>query len=620
MCGIAGWATVGPDAGHGRELVEAMTGTLACRGPDDQGVWLDQTAALGHTRMAVIDLAGGRQPMVAEEDGRPVAVLTYSGEVYNFQELRTELVGRGHRFRTRSDTEVVLRAYLEWGTDCPRRLEGMFAFAVWNLRTRELFLVRDRLGIKPLYWAEAGGAVVFGSEPKAILAHPDVRPVVDADGLREVFSMARTPGEGVFRGIRELRPGHSLTVRRTGLDERTYWTLDARPHTDDLAGTIGTIRSMLDEIVARELVADVPVCTLLSGGLDSSTVTALAAKALGDTDAGPVRTTTVTYTDYGSKFQPDLVRSAPDAPYAQAVADHVGADHTEIELCTEDLMDPAARLAVLRAQDVPTPFGDMDTSTYQAFRAVRQHSTVALTGEAADEIFGGYSWVHIPSLADEAAFPWVAFEQWHPGTRDGLGRALFDPGLLGKLDFDTYYADRYAEALAEVPRLDGEEPDERRAREICHLHLTRWLPRLLDRNDRLSMISGLEVRVPFCDHRLMEYVFNVPWSMKTFDEREKSLLRAAAGDLLPEQVLQRPKAPFPVSQDPTYTVALQRELADVLADPNSPVLPLLDLGAARAAATPDGDGAAQDWLHRMNIEMALQVNAWLREYGVSLEI
>ncbi|MEU8526547.1 asparagine synthase (glutamine-hydrolyzing) [Streptomyces sp. NPDC048629] len=631
MCGIAGWA--GREGGPVRQdpgLAEGMAQTMACRGPDDRGVWSDRHTTLIHTRLAVIDVAGGLQPMTAAPGGaaapaeEPLAVLSYNGEVYNFRELRAELAALGHRFRTRSDTEVVLHAYLEWGERCVERLEGMFAFAVRDPRRRTLFLARDRFGIKPLCYALTGDALVFASEPKTLLAHPDVRPAVDLDGLRVLFSMARAPGEHVYRDIRDLPPGHTLTYGPDGRTTlRRYFQLEARPHEDGLDDTVRTVRELLETSVARELVSDVPLSVLLSGGLDSSAVAALAARALSGRDGRDghrVRTATVTYSGYSDNFQPDLVRSAPDAPYARAVADHIGADHLEIELTTADLIDPAARRAVLRAQDVPAPFGDMDTSTYQAFAGVRRHCKVALTGESADEIFGGYSWVHIPDLADEEQFPWVAFEQWHPGTRDGLGQGLLSPAFASRLDMRTYYAERYDQAMREIPRLAGESAEERRAREICHLHLTHWLPRLLERNDRLSMISGLEVRVPFCDPRLVQYAYNIPWELKTFDGREKSLLRAAVADLLPEQVLERPKAPFPVSQDATYTKALHQEFADVLADPSSPVLPLLDLEKARRVTGPEGQAAAQDWLHRMNVEMVLQVDTWLREHGAGLEL
>ncbi|WP_019869961.1 asparagine synthase (glutamine-hydrolyzing) [Salinispora oceanensis] len=619
MCGIAGWADFGGEISHDPDVAQAMVATLTCRGPDGHGLWLDRQAAIGHTRMSVIDLRGGQQPMTADGQGRTHAVLTYCGEIYNFQELRRELQGRGHRFRTRSDTEVVLHSWLEWDTRAPERLEGMFAFAVWEPARHRLFLARDRLGVKPLYYARCGDAFLFGSEPKAILAHPAVPRLVDADGLREVFSEARTPGSGVFRHIRELRPGHWMEVHPDRVEQRRYWSLTATAHRDDIETTVNTIQQMLGGIVARELVSDVPVAMLLSGGLDSSALTVLAARAR-QAHGGPrVHSITANYQGYSEHFQPDLVRSAPDAPYARMVAEHVGADHLELTLSSADLMNADSRLACLLAQDVPTPFGDMDTSTYLTFRAVREHAKVALTGESADELFGGYSWIHLTDLAEQPMFPWVSFEQWHPGTRDGLGRGLLDRGLATKLDMDGYYAQAYQRALSEVPVLDGETPEERRMREICHLQLTHWLPMLLDRNDRLSMASGLEVRVPFCDHRFVEYMFNVPWSQKTFDGREKSLLRAAVADLLPDAVLQRPKSPFPVNQDPAYTRALHEAVADTLTDPNSPVAPLIDHAAARAM-TEETNGGVQDWLFRMNFEMVLQLNSWLTRYRVDLAL
>ncbi|ONI77919.1 asparagine synthase (glutamine-hydrolyzing) [Actinosynnema sp. ALI-1.44] len=619
MCGIAGWVDFGRDLTGERPTLDAMTNALASRGPDARGLWLAGHAGLGHTRNSVIDLAGGIQPMVAEQDGKPIAVLSYSGEVYNFRELRTELEGAGHRFRTRSDTEVVLRSYLEWGADCGSHLEGMFAFGVWDIRRQELVLVRDRMGIKPLFYTRLPTGVLFGSEPKALLAHPAVRPAVDADGLREVFSTAKVPGRTVFRDMHQLLPGHTLTVNADGLTQREYWTLRARPHTDDLDTTVAKIRSMLAEIVTRELVADVPLCTTLSGGIDSSTVTALAQQARLAMGDGPVRTITANFVGYAENFRPDDQRDTPDAPYAAELARHVGADHTDIVLGSADLIDPAARHAAMVAQDMPTMLGDMDTSLYLMLRATREHSTVALTGETADEIFCGFKWLHDPELVAAETFPWVASEKRHRGCRKGHGRELFDRGFLDKLDMTRYYADNYQQTLAQTPHQDGESVVDHRMRELSYCHLTRWLPMLLDRGDRLAMASGLETRVPFCDHRLVEYVYNTPWALKTFDGREKSLLRAAVRDLVPKSVLDRPKSPYPVTQDPAYTHALHRELAAVLADPQSPVLPFLDIEAAQQTVK-DTSGVTHEWHTRSSTEMALQFNAWLKHYHVEIAL
>lgn len=405
MCGIAGWVAFDQDLTARQEVLAAMTETMACRGPDAGGVWVTTHAGLGHRRLAVIDIEGDTQPMTVEQDGRPLVTLTYSGEVYNHLELRTELAAYGHRFRTHSDTEVVLHAYLRWGVDFATHLNGMFAFALWDARSEELLLVRDRMGVKPLYYHRTADGVLFGSEPKAILAHPSVDPVVDLDGLRELLTLVRTPGHAVYRGMAEVRPGHLLRIRREGLTDHQYWALEAREHTDDLATTIGTVRELLDDIVRRQLISDVPLCSLLSGGLDSSAVTALAARGLAAAGKGPVRSFSVDFVGQTENFRPDEFRPTPDSPFAHLLAEHVAAEHRDIVLDAAALADPRHREAVLRAADLPTGLGDMDTSLYLLFREIRRHSTVALSGESADELFGGYAWFHQRESVYGGTFP-----------------------------------------------------------------------------------------------------------------------------------------------------------------------------------------------------------------------
>ncbi|MGW1026440.1 asparagine synthase (glutamine-hydrolyzing) [Streptomyces sp. NPDC002577] len=614
MCGIAGWIAFDRDLTTQGSVLAAMTRTMQLRGPDAGGTWLDTHAALGHRRLAIIDIEGGKQPMSVQDGDRTLLVTTYSGEVYNYRELRAELEGLGHRFRTSSDTEVVLHAYLAWGADFTARLNGMYAFALWEPRTEELLLVRDRMGIKPLYYFPTPSGVLFGSEPKAVLAHPSVEPVVDAEGLRELLAFTKTPGRAVYAGMREVRPGHTVKVHRGGLTEQRYWALEAQEHTDDLRTTIATIRSLLDDIIGRQLIADVPLCTLLSGGLDSSVITALAAKGLAEQGGGPVRSFAVDFVGQTERFIPDALRGTPDTPYAHELAEHVAADHSDIVLDSADLMDRRDRDAVLHARDLPG-LGEADTSLYLLFRAVREESTVALSGESADEVFGGYQWFHDPEAVSADAFPWFTAAQQFSGGSVSR-ESLLDPALLDRLDLDSYRKDRYQEALAEVPYLDGQKGNERRMREICYLHLTRLVQFLLDRKDRTSMANGLEVRVPFCDHRLVSYVFNTPWSMKTFDGREKSLLRAATRDVLPDSVAERVKSPYPSTQDPRYAEALQAELAQLLSDPAAPVYSLLDADAARRAVSAQRDPQAL----RSSAELVLGLDSWLRDYQVQVKV
>ncbi|HEY3713973.1 MAG TPA: asparagine synthase (glutamine-hydrolyzing) [Jatrophihabitantaceae bacterium] len=567
MCGITGWLSFQRDLKTDRAAVDAMTRTMACRGPDAEGVWVDRHIALGHRRLAVIDLDGGAQPMTADTPDGPVA-MTYSGEAYNFTELRAELRGRGHQFRTSSDTEVVLRAYLEWGEALVERLDGMYAFAIWDSRHEKLVMVRDRLGIKPFFFYPTEDGVLFGSEPKAILAHPLSKRVIGTDGLRELLNGWNTPGASIWSGMREVRPGALVVVDRSGVRERTYWKLEPREHTDDLDATVATTRELLDDIVGHQLVADVQQCILLSGGLDSSSLTVVAARQLA-AQGERVHTYSVDFVGRNEAFRPDLMRATPDSPYVHAVADHIGSVHQDIVLPYTAMADWENRKAVISARDLPIGMADVDVPLYMLFKAIREHSTVALSGEGADEVFAGYPWFHIPEMANADIYPWMVpvLAEWDESN----AMDMMNPELMAALDLETYFKDSYRDAAAAVESLPAESEQERRMRIMCHLHLTRFLPMLLDRKDRISMAVGLEVRVPYCDHRLAEYVYNTPWAMKTFDGREKSLLRAAAGDLLPASVRDRVKSPFPSTQDERYAAELQQMAGDLVHEADHPV-------------------------------------------------
>ncbi|MER6528219.1 asparagine synthase (glutamine-hydrolyzing) [Streptomyces sp. NPDC001508] len=617
MCGLAGWVSLRRDLTRHTGIASAMTRTLECRGPDEHGLWASAHALLGHQRLSIIDLEGGKQPMAAVPDAPDAPVVTYTGEIYNFRELRGELERLGHRFRTASDTEVLLHCYLEWGEDFTQRLNGMYAFALWDPRTERLLLVRDRMGVKPLYYFLTDDGILFGSEPKAILSHPEAEAVVDADGLREMFSIVKTPGHAVFRGMREVRPATVVRFDERGLSEYEYWRLTAREHTDDLPTTIGRVRELLEDIVERQLVADVTVGTLLSGGLDSSAVTALAARALAaQGEQRPLRAFSVDFTGHSERFEANVQWEDPDTPFAIEVARHVGAEHVVVELDSDDVLDPEVRAKVLRAQDLPVSTGDMEYSLYLLCRALRERMTVALSGEAADELFGGYTWFHDKAAVEADTFPWH-----HPFEQAGGIGALRDAGIWDRLGLGEYIKQRYAEALAEVPRLDGEQGLEARMREVGYLNITRWENFLLDRKDRMSMAVSLEVRVPFTDHRLVDYVFNVPWAMKTHDGREKSLLRAAMRGILPDSVLDRKKNPYPSTQDVTYELALRRMVEGLLTE-GSPVLGLVSADAVRKLLDrPVGAYAmGGPWSARAVLERLLEFDAWVTRYGVRVEL
>jgi asparagine synthase (glutamine-hydrolysing) len=611
MCGITGWVSYDRDLRGERGTVDAMTETMACRGPDDSGTWYAEHAALGHRRLAIIDLPGGRQPMALDTPDGAVAIV-YSGETYNFTELRAELGRRGHRFTTDSDTEVVLHAYVEWGDALAERLNGMYAFAIWDARTDKLVMVRDRMGIKPFYYYETRDGVLFGSEPKAILANPAAEHTVTLDGLRELFAFVKTPGHALWEGMREVEPGTIVTVSRSGVRTTRYWSLRTQPHADDQETTVARVAELLEDIVRRQLVADVPRCTLLSGGLDSSAMTGIAARQLAA--AGQtVRSFAVDFVGQTENFVADELRGTPDTPFVHDVAERWQTEHQDIVLNSGQLADTEVRSRVIRARDIPAGMGDMDASLYLLFKAIREHSTVALSGESADEVFGGYQQFFDPEAQRASTFPWLVRMGRHFGDDNGI----FAPGLTEALDLPRYVQDAYDTSVAHIERLEGESDFEWRMRKICYLHLTHFVRILLDRKDRMSMAVGLEVRVPFCDHRLVEYVYNAPWSLKTYDGREKSLLRGAARDVLPRSVAERVKSPYPSTQDPAYMVKLQDNAREYLSSPGHPVFDIVSRDWLATAV----DAEAQiTQASRRGLERALDLALWLDMYRPVLKL
>lgn len=616
MSGITGWVDFERDLTRERSTVLGMTASMALRGPDGEGVWVAPRAAIGHRRLAVFDLDDGHQPVALEHDGRTIAVAAHSGSILNHPELRTELLSRGHRFRSGGDTETLLHAYLEWGTEAPRHMEGTFAGVVWDARKEELFLVRDRLGVEPLFYHPTKSGLLFGSEAKAILAHPQVQPEVEAEGLQEILTYSGTPHVAPFRGMHRLRAGHHLVVRRSGLSTTRWWAVEAAEHTDDLDTTVATIRGLLDESITRNLRTEVPIGSLLSGGLDSSGVVGLADRELRK-DGRRVRTFTVDFAQHAENFQATDTRQSPDAPFAADVVRHLHTDHTDVVLQPSALSDPVARLAVLRAKDYPTPLGDMNTSLYLLAQAVGRHTKVVLTGEAADSLFHGVAWNRDPVESTMDTFPWVA----RGVVRDdsaGLGCGLLSEQLLKDLSPLEYAARRYRESVAEAPHLAGMTDHEKHMRELCWVHLTNFMENQNGHTERLFKAVGLEVRMPYCDHRLVQYAYNLPWAMQNFDGREKSLLRAALRDVLPTSVIERRKTPYPVTVHPGYAAALRDEMQELLDDSQAPVLPLLNVAGARAALKDLGSMNA--WARRANFELPIQLNTWLRRYGVRLAL
>ncbi len=617
MCGIAGFCDYNDDFSDESlfwgALAKRMGGKLKHRGPDDSGIHVSPHAALAHARLAVVDIQGGKQPMSATVDGREYTIV-YNGELYNTEELRSELKALGHTFQTKSDTEVLLKCYIQYGFTCAEKLNGIFAFAVDDQRRGCCFLCRDRFGVKPLFYSIENGRLVFASEMKALFEYPGINPVIDRQGLCEVFGIgpARTAGVGVFKNIQEIRPGYFAVYDREGFETEPYFQLKSYEHPDSYEDTVKKVRYLLEDTVTRQLVSDVPLCTLLSGGLDSSIITALAARNYHNSGQ-TLSTYSFDFTGNDKYFKPTAFQPDADRPWVERMSDFCQTKHTFLECDNISLADKLYNS--VEAKDLPG-MADVDSSLLHFCSLIKKNHVVGLSGECADEVFGGYPWFHKKEAFEGHCFP------WSPDLSIRTG--LLIPEIADALQIEEYVNQRYEESIAEVPVLEGESAQEKRRREISYLNINWFMATLLDRKDRSSMASGLEVRVPYADHRLVQYVFNTPWTFKCHDGVVKGLLRDAAKPWLPEDVLWRKKSPYPKTHNPAYELLIKQRLKSIMADTNEPIHTLVDKKAIEGLLNEKSD-YGKPWFGQLMagpqlMAYLLQINYWLKKYDIAIDL
>ncbi len=609
MCGIAGIVNFEKNMLEECRTLSAMMDAIAHRGPDSAGTFLTHQVALGHRRLTVVDPAGGSQPMI-RSIGSNTYTIVYNGELYNTPELRQSLEKKGYTFFSHSDTEALLLSYIEWGPSCVEQLNGIFAFAIWDEKKQRVFLARDRMGVKPLFITRAGHALLFASEIKALLAHPDVNPVLDEGGLLELFALApaRTAGKTLFSGIEELRPGECMIYSPLGTYVHRYWQFVSAEHTDNLHTTTEKLRWLVADSAKRQLVSDVPVCTFLSGGLDSSALSAIAAQAAGEKD-GILRTFSIDYAENDKYFTRSLFQPSPDSDYIDIMRRHIGSDHITVTVDAPELV--ASLRDGMIARDLPG-MADVDSSLLLFCRQIKGYATVALSGECADEIFGGYPWFYREDLLNLDMFPWA-------NSLD-LRRSVMSKAL-SRLNIEDYAKSRYFDTVDETPMLGSEKPLERRRRQMFYLNIKWFMSNLLERKDRMSMACGLEVRVPYCDHRIAEYAWNIPWDIKNLGGMEKGILRLAVKDLLPEEIYNRKKSPYPKTHNPEYTRLVSAALKETLANPAAPIHALVDKTVVEEML--ESLSIVTPWFGQLMtgpqlFAFLLQLNMWLEEYHVSL--
>lgn len=604
MCGIAGYIGL-PTS---KDIQERLLLTMARRGPDAKGVFSFEDCTLLHSRLAVVDIEGGRQPMVLEY-GHETYAIVYNGELYNTEDVRLLLKNAGHIFRGHSDTEVLLHAYAEWGKECLQKLNGIYAFAIWETNARRLFLTRDRMGVKPLFYMQRGNALIFASEIKTILAYPGIKAQLDVQGAAEIILLGpgRSPGCGVFKNVQEVEPGCCGYFADGKLNVWRYWELKDREHREDFEETVETVRNLVTDAILRQTVSDVPVGTFLSGGLDSSIISAICANEF-KRQGKRLHTFSVDYVDNDKYFVPSKFQPNSDGHYIRLMQKHLNSEHHWCVLSASDLVG-AMEDAVL-ARDLPG-MADVDISLLAFCKKIKEYVTVALSGECADEIFGGYPWYRDPEVRTLDGFPWAQ------NTTQRL--SMLSPGLRDTLD-DDYIRFRYEKTCNDSHILDFNSKEERRMKEMVNLNQKWFMQTLLDRKDRMSMYSGLEVRVPFCDHRIAEYLYGVPWAFKDHMNKEKGLLRCAMEGLLPQEVLWRKKSPYPKTYDPKYLSLVSDMLKEILRKKDSPLFELLDRDSAAALLESD---YVWPWYGQLmkkpqTICYILQIEFWLRHYDVEL--
>ena len=567
--------------------------------------------AFSHSRLAVIDVERGKQPMKRTVMGHEF-VITYNGELYNTNDLREDLKSYGYEFETTSDTEVLLYSYIHYGEKCAEKLNGIYAFVIWDSMRQRIFACRDRFGVKPFFYTQKGDTTVFASELKALFEYPDISPVLDNTGLCELLALspARTQGNGVFKDILELRPARYMVIDRRGTRIQKYWSLKSHAHQDSYEDTIARTRSLILDTVRRQLVSDVPIATFLSGGLDSSVITAIGAMEMKQRGK-QLSTYSFDYEDNSKYFKASHFQPDSDTQWVPRMVEEFNTNHTYL-VCPNHVLTEMLEEALL-AKDLPG-MADVDASLLYFCREVKKNHTVVLSGECSDEIFGGYPWFREKKAFETAAFPWC----YDLSLRNNI---LLD-NVRDELDLDGYSRMRYEESIAETPRYAGDTAEEARRREISYLNINWFMTNLLDRKDRMSMASGLEVRVPFCDHRLVEYVWNIPWEMKNKDNVSKNVLREAAKGILPEDVRLRKKSPYPKTHNPHYEAAVKELLDGIISDPNAPILSLCDKSKLEAVLNGSSDYGKPFFGQLMAgpqfIGYIVQLDYLLRDYNVTI--
>lgn len=618
MCGIAGFykndAEFLSQPEHYENILMHMSQSLRHRGPDDNGTILCDKCGLSHTRLAIIDPVNASQPMTKELSKYHYHIV-YNGEIYNLTELKNDLAARGVIPVTNSDTEVLLLSFIEFGACFIKKADGIFAMAVYDERHETITLFRDSFGVKPLFYtfSKEDNTFVFSSEIKGLFCYPGVKRVIDRNGLNEMLGLgpARTPGSAVFKDISEVLPGDYLTITPFGVSKTQYYRIESHPHTDSYETTLEKTRFYVTDAIRRQMISDVPICTFLSGGVDSSIVSAVCAKEMKKNNSR-LKTFSFDFVNNSKYFKANTFQPSMDKPFVEKMAEYLNSDHTYLEC--DNLTQADYLYRSVAAHDLPC-MADIDSSLLYFCEQVSKTHKVVLTGECADEIFGGYPWFHKEEFLKSNTFPWT------PSLEPR--KALISKEILSRIHMDEYVRNAYNSAVNNIDILPEENETETSRRRISYLNIRFFMQTLLNRMDRTSMSCGLEARVPFADRKLVDYVFNIPWEMKAKDGLVKNMLRSSCKGLLPDEILFRRKSPYPKTYNPYYENLLASRLKKVIAQHDSIVNYLFDKESLKSFVDNPKD-YAKPWYGQLMagpqmMAYILQIDYFFKYYNVQLE-
>ena len=613
MCGIAGWVNFSESLKSNSKIIKKMTDILERRGPDSEGIYESENVLLGHRRLIVVDPEGGEQPMIKIINGNKY-VLVYNGELYNTEELRKSLLEEGYFFDSYSDTEVLLMSYIAWGVNCIKKFNGIFAFAIYDEEKEQVFLARDQMGVKPLFYSINNKNIIFASEIKAILANPMVKAQIDREGITELFALgpAVVPGKAIYKNILEIAPANCLLISKGNIKVWEYWKVTLQENKETVEEAAEHVRLLLFDAIKRQLVGDVPICTFLSGGLDSSAISAIAAEEF--RNRGKILNTySIDYKDNEKYFKSSLFQPTSDKYWAFRMAEFIKSNHKNVVLNHKDLV-LALKESTL-ARDLPG-MADVDSSLLLFCKEIRKNFVVSLSGECADEIFGGYPWYTNEEMLNAKTFPW--------SRAVGMRKSILNEKIK-KFNIEECAQYEYLKTLKEVPHFENEDKKNYRMKEMFYLNLKWFMVNLLNRKDRCSMYNSLEVRVPFADIRIVEYAFNLPAEIKLLHGREKGILRKALEGVLPEDVVYRKKSPYPKTHNPIYTEMVCKEMNKILSDNNSPILEIIDKKVVKEIVDTEGKSYTTPWFGQLMtgpqlIAYLIQLNIWMKEYNVNILI